>query len=288
MNSTNHELWQYLRHGKKEIEGWLQRIDAEIYGSILDFQKAHHICGGCCEIGVHHGKSFLPLCVSLKEGERVICIDLFDDQDRNLDMSGHGDYDRFIANLSKYSIDLDRVCILKASSEDISPGRIKSEVGNVRFFSIDGGHRKEIVTNDLVLAEKSLAEWGVIALDDYCRTDWPDVTAGLVSWLDTTTSGIVPFAIGSNKIYLCHKGHHGAYRAALKTDFLSNFYRKSYFCYGVDLDTYRIELIEQDEDSFKGLSKNVIRIFFPDLFVSTKKTYRSIKRLLEHSSTNNA
>jgi len=288
MNSTNHELWQYLRRGKKEIEGWLQRIDAEIYGSILGFQKAHDIRGGCCEIGVHHGKSFLPLCVSLKEGERAICIDLFDDQDRNLDISGHGNYDRFIANLSKYSIDLGKICILKASSEDISPGRIKSEVGNVRFFSIDGGHWKKIVTNDLVLAEKSLAEWGVIALDDYCRADWPDVTAGLVSWLDRTTSGIVPFAIGSNKIYLCHRDHHGAYRAALKTDFLSNFYRKSYCCYGVDLDTYRIELVEQDEDSFKGLYKNMAGIFFPDLFVNTKRTYRSIKRLLVRSSTKNA
>jgi hypothetical protein len=48
------KLWNYLRHEKKNVNGWLQRIDAEIVGSILTFQRQHNILGSCVEIGVHH------------------------------------------------------------------------------------------------------------------------------------------------------------------------------------------------------------------------------------------
>jgi len=40
---------------------------------------------------------------------------------------------------------------IRASSENVSVGDILSTVGPVRLFSIDGGHTKEIVINDLEL-----------------------------------------------------------------------------------------------------------------------------------------
>ncbi|MCU0837352.1 MAG: class I SAM-dependent methyltransferase, partial [Rhodospirillales bacterium] len=105
----NDKLWNYLRHGKKDVAGWLQRIDAEIIGAILEFQADKNITGSCVEIGVHHGKSFIPLCLSLRRDELALCIDIFDDQSHNIDHSGRGDVNMFHGNLAKFDIDAARV-----------------------------------------------------------------------------------------------------------------------------------------------------------------------------------
>jgi hypothetical protein len=95
-------IWNYLRGEKGGVEGWFQRTDAEIYGAILDFQRSQRIEGGCVEIGVHHGKSFIPLCLSLAPGQLALCIDLFEDQARNLDASGAGSRAALCANLDRW------------------------------------------------------------------------------------------------------------------------------------------------------------------------------------------
>ena len=199
------ELWSYLRHGKKDVRGWLQRVDAEIFGALLSFQHRQGIAGSCVEIGAHHGKSFIPLCMALRSDERALCIDLFDDQSKNLDSSGRGDFHAFQENLSKFQIDASRIHLVKGSSEDVTCDDILRQVGPVRFFSVDGGHWKSIVQNDLRLAERCLSPDGVLALDDYCRAEWPDVTAGYALWQQETASDIIPFAVGSNKLFLCRK-----------------------------------------------------------------------------------
>jgi Methyltransferase domain len=266
-------LWTYLRNGKKNVKGWLQRIDAEIFGQILDFQANHEITGGCCEIGVHRGKSFIPLCLSLAGSELALCIDVFENQDKNLDLSGRGDQDRLVENLRKHGVDLNRVRMLKSSSEVLMAQDIVREIGQVRFFSIDGGHWKSIVHHDLTLAEKTLVDGGVIALDDYCRADWPDVTSAFLVWLETSASDIIPFAIGSNKLYLCHRAYSDAYRSALVTDFLKPFYRKTYASSDYDVDTYRTEIFDQDEGPIINHAINMLRIFLPETFAFLKKCY---------------
>lgn len=97
------QLLRYLRQDKRKIIGWLQRVDAEIYGAIFTFQEQRNIQGGCVEIGVHHGKSFIPLCMALRANEKALCVDLFEDQERNIDSSGRGDFDvlKKISNLTE-------------------------------------------------------------------------------------------------------------------------------------------------------------------------------------------
>ena len=130
---------QYSRVGRKTVGGWFQRIDAEIFSTILAYQTSRGILGCCCEIGVHHGKSFIPLCLSLRNEELAVCIDLFEDQSKNLDQSGRGDRSTLFSNLKKFGVHASRVRVVQDSSENVSADRILTEAGPVRFFSVDGG-----------------------------------------------------------------------------------------------------------------------------------------------------
>ena len=150
------------------MQGWLQRVDAEIIGAVLTFQAQKNIFGSYVEIDVHHGKSFVPLCTALRKDELAL-IDIFDDQMKNLDASGNGHLNLFQANLMKFRFDQSRICIYKGLSVDVRSEYVLEQVGRVRFFSVDGGHWNFIVRSDLTLAEMTLAAGGVVALDDYCR-----------------------------------------------------------------------------------------------------------------------
>lgn len=272
----NDMLWSYLRRDKKTVCGWLQRVDAEIIGSILAFQHQNKIAGSCVEIGVHHGKSFIPLCMALRNDELALCIDLFDEQSKNLDASGKGDKAKFDKNLGRFRIDTSQVRVFAGSSVDVTPGYILRQVGQVRFFSIDGGHWRSIVRNDLQLAEQTLSDGGVIALDDYCRSDWPDVTYGYSLWQNETKSDIVPFASGSNKLYLCRKDHAPEYRAALHTPYLAHYLNNSYKTEEAEIDSYRVEPFNQDEERTKKALELALKIFRPDIFFHLKNRFRRL------------
>ena len=272
---------KYSRGGKRDVEGWFQRVDAEIYSTLLAFQKAHSIVGGCCEIGVHHGKSFIPLCLSLDVHELALCIDIFEDQTRNLDQSGCGDRETLFSNLGRFGIDLSRIRVLDGSSETVTVDRILKAVGPIRFFSIDGGHWKSIVQNDLALAEGSLVQGGVVALDDIFRTDWPEVTLALAAWLERAKTKIVPFACGTNKLYLCQQDFALAYRECLHTEFLTTFYSKTYRSKDFELDSYRFEIKRADEADFAEISRLIMTAFFPDSLYMLKHYKRAAKGLFK-------
>jgi hypothetical protein len=163
---------------------------------------------------------------------------------------------------------------LKGSSEDVKPDDILEQVGSVRFFSVDGGHWKSIVQNDLILAEKTLSAEGIIALDDYCRSEWPDVTCGYTLWRNDTKSDIIPFAVGSNKLYLCRKDFAQEYRAALNNPLLREYFTKSHNTDGAVIDCYRLEPFNQDEESTIRAILLSLGIFRPDIYVTLKNMFR--------------
>ncbi len=271
---------RFSRRGKRSVQGWFPRVDAEICTTLCAFQKTHDIVGGCCEIGVHHGKSFIALCLSLKAQELALCIDVFEYQTGNLDQSGCGDREKLFANLERFGIDLSRVRVLDDSSENVTVARILKEVGLVRFFSIDGGHWKSIVQNDLTLAEGSLVQGGVIALDDVFRADWPEVTFALAAWSENAKTKVVPFACGTNKLYLCGQDFALAYRECLRTEFLTTFYEKTYRSKNIELDSYRLEILRWDEADFAEIFRSIMKAFFPDFLFALRRYKRAAKRHL--------
>lgn len=262
------KLWTYLRSHKSSVKGWFQRIDAEIMGAILTFQDTSGIQGDCLEIGVHHGKSFVPLCLALRKDEHAVAIDIFGDQHLNKDRSGKGDLAIFRRNLRKFNIPEVQIITIQKSSDLITPAEILELTGphRIRYFSIDGGHWKTIVENDLRLAESTLAHAGVIALDDYCRADWPEVTYAYSLWQDQTRCALVPFAIGSNKLYICHRDYVRRYQDSLRTRFLDSFFTKTYHTDTSAVDSFRCEQYLQDEAHLAHACLYCLRTFYPSLY----------------------
>jgi hypothetical protein len=232
------ELSDYVRSGSKSVAGWLGRVDSQLWLEILNYQRERHINGGLAEIGVHHGRSFIALGLALQDGEKAYAIDVFEDQAKNLDGSGLGDRGRFEANLARFHVERSRVVIDARGSDVVAPDDILSKVGRVRFFSVDGGHWRDIVGSDLRLAASVLSDQGVIALDDFMRPEWPDVSLGLFDWFEGSDKTIVPFAIGFNKLYLCRREEVGAYQRAVDTEFVRTFQTKSYNFLGVDVPVF--------------------------------------------------
>jgi hypothetical protein len=199
-------LTNYVARDNRHIHGWFARIDAEIFRAILLCQVEKRLSGSAVEIGVHHGRSFIALCLGLANGEKAYCIDIFESQMLNKDVSGRGDRVIFAANLANFSVDDGKVVVDARSSQEVETSDIIDAVGPARFFSIDGGHWLEIVQNDLRLAEASLATHGVIALDDFHRAEWPNVSAGYFAWYPSRKKPLVPtfpllIAFGRKAVY---------------------------------------------------------------------------------------
>lgn len=205
MTDQNQRLVDYCRSGRKKVNGWFARNDAELFLHILLLQEQLGIKGSVAEIGVHHGKSFLPLCLALRPDEKAMCIDIFEDQSLNIDQSGQGDRAVFEANLRKFGVDAAQVVIRAGSSLDVKPQQILDAVGTVRFFSVDGGHWYDIVMNDLEIAAAVLETGGVIALDDFLKQAWPDVSYGFFEWYRDKGHDFAPIAMGNSKLYVAHR-----------------------------------------------------------------------------------
>jgi hypothetical protein len=209
--ASSRRLRRYPRQGRKQIAGWFVRADAEIFSSVLTDQRRRGLPGSPLEIGVHHGRSFIPLCLSATSEEPAIAVDIFENQEHNLHApSGRGDYRIFCRNIKRFG-DLRAVQIICGSSLDLTPEKIGREL---RFVSIDGAHWHGAVLNDLRLAARCACPDCVIAVDDFFNPDFIDVTSAYFEWA-TQDSGFAPFAISKGKLYLCRPEHVDHYQEVL-------------------------------------------------------------------------
>jgi len=265
-------LTRYARRDSARIEGWFSRIDAEIFRALLEAQNAAGLTGAVAEIGVHHGKSFLPLCLALQEGERALCIDLFDRQDQNVDASGHGDREIFLGHLTAFGVDLSRIDIVAGSSLDLSALDILQKVGRVRFFSVDGGHWRDLVENDLDLAAATLTERGIVALDDFLHKEWPEVTIGGIDWLRKVQGVLEPFALSDGKLYLAPAEVAKIYAMALLADpFLARQFNKN-----IDLLGLKIPLLNGADKKPLDKLNDWTRYEFPRAYNALRHIKRAV------------
>ncbi len=89
-DETKTALARYIAHESGSVQGWFARVDAEIYRAILLGQSEQNLSGSAIEIGIHHGRSFVALCLALRSDEKAYCIDIFDDQNLNKDFLRQG------------------------------------------------------------------------------------------------------------------------------------------------------------------------------------------------------
>lgn len=277
-------LYKYIRSDKERVQGWLGRVDGQIFYELLLFQNASKIDGGVAEIGVHHGKSFIALCLAMTEGQKAYAIDVFENQQQNLDNSGKGDKDIFIRNLSLFNIPSTAVVIDPRASDQVTEDDIRNAVGSIRFFSIDGGHWREVVKNDLLLANSVLAEAGVIALDDFMRPEWPEVSLGLFDWYEDSKTQIVPLAIGFNKLYLCRRTYLPNFRKCLEeSTFLRLFLTKYYEFYDTTIPVF--QSYQLPESGLRRRLREYLKLYHPDTYVKICRSLIALRaRSISRSS----
>ena len=212
----------------KRIKGWLAPLDFYIIKELILGQSNRGNDGSICEIGVHHGKSFIPM-VIYSHPAKCYCIDLFSNQSLNIDSSGKGDYSLFISNLKKFNIDRSRIFIEENLSTQVKPSSIIDFCGEVRFFHIDGGHNYNVVKEDIKLALSVVNLNSIIAIDDCFRSEWPEVSMAIFRSSELKKKEFIPFAIGFNKIYLCHKKMFRNYQEIIMSSkVISSQFHKSY------------------------------------------------------------
>ncbi len=206
----NSRIENYIRRGRFYIDGWLRTEAARIVVALTARQRSLDIAGSVAEIGVHHGKLFILLYLLSRAPEKVVAIDLFEDQHLNIDNSGSGDFARFRRNLERHA-DTTRLVLHQGNSMDLSAAMlVRLAEGPLRFVSIDGGHTAEITAHDLATAEAAIAEGGIIVVDDVFNEQWPGVGDGVRRHFERRPN-LVPFAIGANKTYFCRPSHRDIY-----------------------------------------------------------------------------
>ena len=209
-----------------EIDGWNQQGVFTALKEIHEVQQARSISGNIGEIGIHDGQFFFALML-LANTKKELClaVDIFDDQERNIDCSGGSSFESFHEKLVRI-IDKKRIKKLRLIQDDslgLKPETLiatansafidsmgvldackfnSEQTSGFRLFSIDGGHTVVHALNDLRLVERVMTPGGVVIVDDFMHPGWPGVTEGLHIYCSDRSSRLVPFAYGNNKMYL--------------------------------------------------------------------------------------
>lgn len=215
----NPSLLAYRDTGFAQVQGWCQAETMSILAELGDLQDEAGVSGGSAEIGVFHGKLLIALHLLRSPGTRTLAIDLFENQELNLDRSGSGDSSQLRRNLEAHSQDPDAVDAMARDSLDLADDdvlAILQKYGRFRWFSVDGGHTVDHAVNDLRLAERLTAAGGVVVVDDYYNQDWPGVHEGFARRYILDSPRTLPFLSGFGKLYLTTLGHHKRYFDAMR------------------------------------------------------------------------
>eukprot|EP01084_Bolivina_argentea_P058524 106858_1 len=199
----------------ENIEGWFSyEIIIPILLTIDTIQKSGD--GNILEIGVYHGKSFIPMACLLKNNETAVAVDVFENEKYDYDGSGVGNFTAFNININKVFNNTDlysKINIIKADATIVKPKDYLAYAQNnlkYRIISIDARHTQGATINDLKKTIKIVSQNGVIIMDDYLNDEWPGVKKGLDAFLGTHTDYRV-FFMNGNKFILCHKNNYETY-----------------------------------------------------------------------------
>jgi Methyltransferase domain len=224
-------LQRYMDTGFSLVHGWCSDTLASVITAIDAHQKSRGVHGGIAEIGVHHGKLFIMFNSVCGADEKSYAIDVFDNQELNIDNSGSGSLAIFKNNLQTY----DRhqganVSIISADSVTANLDELIDQP--VRLFSIDGGHTAEHTISDLKKAQLRLHPEGVIVLDDILNYHWLGVIEGTITFLRTQPT-LVPVAIGLNKLFLVNLSFAEKYRELFRGQAMMTKYPVKFCGYDV-------------------------------------------------------
>lgn len=199
------DIETYVLQGMQDIVGWGVNDNlARVFLSLDQFQKAAGIFGSIFEIGVHHGQASILMSKLAAPGETVLLVDLFERQAENIDHSGMGDREILDANLSHWCPGRTHA-IVTGNSLELDFAALPGGKEGFRFVHIDGGHHKQAVLNDLTKVTPLLVPGGILVIDDFMHSGFPEVNESCHIFFDQSPD-LAPVAMGQNKLILARPG----------------------------------------------------------------------------------
>lgn len=215
---NNEQAWTKYAAEAEGIPGWFQPAFVPFIRAINGWQCAHDVVGAILEIGVHHGRSFIPLALCAREAERLVAVDCFRRKEANRSWSGAGDLEAFRVNLERYlpAEIAKAVTIVERDARELTAGDYRTAAGGrVRMAHVDGGHSYNETLNDLDNMAAVLVTFGALLIDDVFNPHWPDVGAAFHDWLFKRTDW-VPIATAHAHVVVVHHRHAAEYQGALR------------------------------------------------------------------------
>jgi hypothetical protein len=228
-------LSAYLKGGD-QVHGWLVNYSARVIADLGVLQADLGLTGSLGEIGVHMGRLFILLKLIANPTERTFAIDVFDEL-LNLDHSGFGEFQTFVANVKQWTGSIDGIQVIKQSSLSVDPSTVINLSGKARMISVDGGHTAECASNDMMLAQSVLHPYGIAIVDDFFNVSWPDVATGVSHYIWKNDGELRPFAITPNKVYFAFPDYHSVYRNGIRQKHATDFEKTSKM-FGSEVDIY--------------------------------------------------
>ena len=199
-----------------KVGGWFWRGDLQMLDWLA--RRSFNAQGGVLELGVHLGKMFIAMNMTVESGYSY-AVDVFGDLDEyNVSHSGGNIIDQkqqFVRNVEEYDTRW-RGTNVNITTEDTMMLTPEQFGGNrFKIISIDAGHHREHVMNDLRLSEQLLTRNGFVIVDDWMSSEWCGVTEGTIQYLKESR-GLVPFASYHHKLYMCRYNSHHKYIEAMR------------------------------------------------------------------------
>lgn len=188
----------------EKIAGWLNKPAALTALHILKWQQDNKIEGSLLEIGVFCGKFFAILLSSGRNsGDKVLGIDTFEFAPPSRVIK---EMDTVFGEDVSASFDL-----WQKRSDTVDAFEIESLIGRCRFVSIDGAHDYQSVYLDLVLSEKIVSPYGMVAVDDFLNPLTIGVNQAINRFLSQPRL-LEPVGYIANKLLLAHRSKADEYR----------------------------------------------------------------------------
>ena len=200
------------------VEGWVGPRVHQILEFFQTIHKEFDVTGDIVEIGIHHGMFFFMLAGMIDHSSTCFAIDIFENQEINIDNSGQGSRVVFEDHIKNHFPFVSKITnIIQKDSLAISPLTSSSLLSNkVKIFSVDGGHTVMHVVNDLSISQEVLLPFGVAILDDFLGPHWPSVTEGFFRYMNFYNRRLAPLIIFQNKLFITtYSEHHTVFERAV-------------------------------------------------------------------------
>jgi hypothetical protein len=225
---------------------------------ILTLISAHQdywrVVGHVGEIGVYFGRYILGLACFLNANERAVGIDLFDDQEFNLDQAGIGSLEIFKKNIAAHAADPSVWDSIRADSTKFHNFRELQEFSakyrEFKLFSVDGCHTTSHTLADIAFGANILANGGLLIVDDFGNAGWSGVVDGTSLYFTNRNIRLAPLVVGFNKLICTTISHHNVYFKAL-SEWIASGASQKYFGHSKTLKMYGNDVFHFNE--FKGL-----------------------------------